>query len=82
MTALMWYQTKLTPQPPTMDESEAVQAQRTMMKWMPIVFGAIMIFLPSGLTLYFLINALISLVQQIYLNKYMAQHFPLAVTAK
>jgi YidC/Oxa1 family membrane protein insertase len=69
MTALMWYQTKLTPQPPAMDENETVQAQRAMMKWMPILFGAIMIFLPSGLTLYFLVNALISLVQQLYLNK-------------
>jgi YidC/Oxa1 family membrane protein insertase len=82
MTALMWYQTKLTPQPPALDESEAVQAQRAMMKWMPIVFGAIMVFLPSGLTLYFLINALISLIQQVYLNKHMQTHFPLASFAK
>ncbi|MDB5037410.1 MAG: Membrane protein insertase YidC [Bacteriovoracaceae bacterium] len=78
MTALMWYQTKLTPQPPAMEETEAVQVQRAMMKWMPIVFGAIMIFLPSGLTLYFLVNALLSLIQQLYLNKHLHLKFPLA----
>lgn len=77
MTALMWYQTKITPQPPMMEENEAMQVQRAMMKWMPVVFGAIMIFLPAGLTLYFLVNALLSLIQQLYINRFLNREYPL-----
>jgi YidC/Oxa1 family membrane protein insertase len=69
MTALMWYQQKMTPQPPVDDDNEAAKMQRSMMKWMPIVFGGVMIFLPAGLTLYFLVSALITIIQTSYLNK-------------
>ncbi len=77
MTGLMWLQQKLTPMPPAMEENEAVHIQRQMMKWMPIIFGAIMIFLPAGLTLYFLVNAMISIAQQVYLNKHLNLRYPL-----
>lgn len=80
LTLLMWYQMKLTPTPQGMSDNETVRLQMAMMKWMPIVFGAMMLFLPSGLTLYFLVNAAISIVQQIWLNKHLAKKFP-AVTA-
>ena len=76
MTALMWYQQKITPVPPAAEETEAIRMQRTMMKWMPIFFGAIMLFLPSGLTLYFLINALTSIIQQFYFNKKLGAAVP------
>jgi YidC/Oxa1 family membrane protein insertase len=76
MTALMWYQTKITPQPTAGDDNETVRAQRAMMKWMPVIFGLIMIFLPAGLTLYFLVNALLSVTQQVYLNKKLNSDFP------
>ena len=36
---------------------------------MPLIFGAFMLTLPSGLTLYMLVNALASIVQQLILNK-------------
>ncbi len=60
-----------------MEDNEAAQVQRAMMKWMPIFFGAIMIFLPAGLTLYFLVNALISVLQQFYLNRRLERELPL-----
>ena len=72
MTALMWLQQKVTPQPPVGEETEAVRMQRSMMKWMPVVLGAIMVFLPAGLNLYFLVNALVSVLQQFYFNKKLA----------
>lgn len=79
MVALMWGQQKITPTPGMQDpENEAVKVQKAMMKWMPFVFGAIMIFLPAGLTLYFLVNAFISVVQQYFLNKKLAEMFPTA----
>jgi YidC/Oxa1 family membrane protein insertase len=77
MAAMMYFQMKITPQPSMQgDESEAVKMQKAMMKWMPIIFGAIMLFLPSGLTLYILINAAISIVQQFFLNKHLLKKFP------
>lgn len=76
MTGLMWFQQKLTPQPPGGDDNEAARVQRAMLKWMPLIFGSIMIFLPAGLTLYFLVNALLSIVQQIYLNRHLGIKFP------
>ncbi|MBN8553851.1 MAG: membrane protein insertase YidC [Deltaproteobacteria bacterium] len=81
MTALMWYQTKITPTPPAAEDNETVRVQKAMMKWMPIVFGLIMIFLPAGLTLYFLVNALLSVVQQVYLNKKLEKEFPISAKA-
>lgn len=74
MTALMWYQQKLTPAPAVDDDNEAMKMQRSMMKWMPIMFGAMMIFLPAGLTLYFLVSSLITIFQTQYLNKKLHGH--------
>ena len=76
MTALMYFQQKLTPMPSTGEENEAVRIQKAMFKWMPFIFGAVMIFLPSGLTLYFLVNAFLSIVQQLYLNKKLSYLLP------
>jgi YidC/Oxa1 family membrane protein insertase len=81
MTALMWLQQRITPMPPAAEENEAVQIQRAMLKWMPIFFGFIMLFLPSGLNLYMLTNAAVSVVQQLWLNKYLNQRFPMAPVA-
>ncbi len=55
---LMVAQQKLTPMT-TMDE-----AQRKLMTWfMPIMFGVLMLSLPSGLTLYILTNTVLSIGQ-------------------
>lgn len=74
MTALMWYQQKMTPVPAIDDDNEAAKMQRAMMKWMPIFFGAVMIFLPAGLTLYFLVSSAITIAQTAYLNKKLNTH--------
>jgi YidC/Oxa1 family membrane protein insertase len=63
LTLTMYVQQKLTPQTAT------DPAQQKMLQFMPIMFGAFMIALPSGLTLYMLVNAIVSIAQQTYLNK-------------
>lgn len=63
MTLTMVLQQKLTP------TAVADPAQKKMMQLMPIIFGALMLTLPSGLTLYMLVNLLFSVVQQWALNK-------------
>jgi YidC/Oxa1 family membrane protein insertase len=57
MTATMWLQTKLNPVPP-----DPVQAQ--VMKFMPFVFSIFFFFFPAGLVLYWLVNNILSILQQ------------------
>jgi len=63
LTAIMYIQQKLTPNTAT----DPVQAK--MIQFMPVIFGVFMLTLPSGLTVYMLVNALASIVQQLILNK-------------
>jgi YidC/Oxa1 family membrane protein insertase len=63
LVALMWFQQKITPSTAT----DPTQAK--MLQYMPLFFGVLMINLPAGLTLYMLINAGASIVQQRFLNK-------------
>lgn len=44
-------------------------AQAKMMQMMPIVFGVMFAFFPSGLVLYWVVNGLLSLVQQIIIMR-------------
>ena len=62
MGATMIIQTFLNP-PPT----DPVQAQ--VMKIMPIVFSIFFFFFPAGLVLYWLVNNILSIAQQWYVNK-------------
>lgn len=62
MGATMIIQTFLNP-PPT----DPVQAQ--VMKVMPIVFSIFFFFFPAGLVLYWLVNNILSIAQQWYVNK-------------
>jgi len=62
MVAAMWLQTKLTPS--TMDATQA-----KIMQFMPIIFGLMMINLPSGLTLYTFVSTAFGLAQQQYFMK-------------
>ena len=55
----MYYSQKLTPTPPNADP---MQAQ--MMKYFPVVFAVIFAWFPAGLVLYWLINMLVTLIQQ------------------
>ena len=62
MGATMIIQTFLNP-PPT----DPIQAQ--VMKVMPIVFSIFFFFFPAGLVLYWLVNNILSIAQQWYVNK-------------
>ena len=57
MTVTMVIQTKLNQVPP-----DPVQAQ--VMKFMPFVFSILFFFVPAGLVLYWLVNNILSLLQQ------------------
>jgi YidC/Oxa1 family membrane protein insertase len=59
----MYVQQKLTPMT-GMDPT-----QEKIMTFMPIIFGVMMITLPSGLVLYMLANTIMSIAQQQYLNR-------------
>jgi YidC/Oxa1 family membrane protein insertase len=63
LTLTMFIQQKLTPNTAT------DPAQQKMLQFMPVIFGAMMLWLPSGLTLYMLVNAIVSIIQQAILNK-------------
>ena len=60
---MMFIQQKLTPSTAT------DPAQEKMMHMMPLIFSFMMLWLPSGLTLYMLVNSIVSVIQQIVLNK-------------
>jgi YidC/Oxa1 family membrane protein insertase len=57
MIATMWVQYKLNPTPP-----DPVQAK--VFAFMPLIFGGMMIFFPSGLVLYWVVNNILSIAQQ------------------
>lgn len=58
----MWLQQKLTP------SASTDPAQAKMMQIMPIMFTAFMLFLPSGLVLYILVNTVMGVAQQYMSN--------------
>jgi YidC/Oxa1 family membrane protein insertase len=62
MGASMFYQQKMTP-------SSADPAQAKMMLMMPVIFTFMFLSFPSGLVLYWLVNNVLSIAQQLYINK-------------
>lgn len=62
MAASMFLQTKLNPKP-----TDPLQARLMIM--MPIVFSIFFFFFPAGLVLYWLVNNILSIAQQWYVNK-------------
>jgi YidC/Oxa1 family membrane protein insertase len=58
----MFVQQQLNPQP-----TDPMQAQ--VMKWLPVIFSFMFAFFPSGLVLYWVVNNLLSIVQQAYITK-------------
>jgi YidC/Oxa1 family membrane protein insertase len=63
MGASMFIQQKMTPQ-----VGDPTQAKLMLM--LPIVFTFMFLSFPSGLVIYWLVNNLLSIVQQVYINKY------------
>ncbi len=62
MAASMFLQTKLNPKP-----VDPMQARLMLM--MPIIFSFFFFFFPAGLVLYWLVNNVLSIAQQWYINK-------------
>ncbi|MFO0723766.1 MAG: membrane protein insertase YidC [Myxococcota bacterium] len=63
LVGVMFIQQKMTPS--TMDP-----AQQKVMLWvMPLLFGTMMMALPAGLAFYILVNSLLTIVQQHFINK-------------
>jgi YidC/Oxa1 family membrane protein insertase len=62
MGASMIIQTRLNPKP-----TDPMQAK--IMTWMPVVFSVFFFFFPAGLVLYWLVNNVLSIAQQWYINK-------------
>ncbi|MCS5592342.1 MAG: membrane protein insertase YidC [Gammaproteobacteria bacterium] len=62
MGASMWFQQGLNPPP-----ADPMQAK--IMKLLPIVFTVFFLFFPAGLVLYWVTNNLLSIAQQMFINK-------------
>lgn len=62
MAGTMYLQTLLNPPPP-----DPMQAK--MMKIMPIMFSILFFFFPAGLVLYYVVNNILSMAQQWYINR-------------
>ena len=67
MTATMFIQTYITP-------STGDPAQRRMFLIMPLIFGFIFKDMPSGLVLYWLVQNILTIVQQMIMNKWWKDH--------
>ena len=62
----MFIQQKMTP-------TTADPAQAKMMLFMPVVFTVMFLSFPSGLVIYWLVNNLISIAQQVYINRKLSE---------
>lgn len=67
MTATMFLQTYITP-------STGDPAQRKIFLMMPLVFGFLFKDFPSGLVLYWLVQNILTIVQQLIMNKWWKEH--------
>jgi YidC/Oxa1 family membrane protein insertase len=67
MTATMFIQTLITP-------TTADPAQRRIFLIMPLVFGFIFKDMPSGLVLYWLVQNILTIIQQMIMNKWWKDH--------
>ena len=64
VTVTMFLQTKL--QPAVVDSTQ----QKIMLYGMPLMFGVMGLFFPSGLTLYMFTNTVLSALHSVYMNKF------------
>lgn len=58
----MWFQQKLNP-------PQADPMQQKIFAWLPVIFTVMFLFFPAGLVLYWLVNNLLSMGQQWFINK-------------
>ncbi len=71
-----WLQVRLTPMSPGMDPM-----QQKILQYMPIAFSIMFIFFPAGLVLYWLVNNMLTILQQWHVNR-MLQKEAAAAAAK
>jgi len=62
MGASMWFQQKLNP-------PQSDPMQQKIFAWLPVIFTVMFLFFPAGLVLYWLVNNLLSIGQQWFINK-------------
>lgn len=67
MTGASFVQMKTTPKAPAADPQ--AQAQQKMMSFMPIMFAFILYNMPSGLTLYWTVSTVFSIIEGIIIRK-------------
>jgi YidC/Oxa1 family membrane protein insertase len=67
MGASMWFQQKLNP-------SQMDPMQQKIFQYLPVVFTIMFLWFPAGLVLYWLVNNLLSIAQQWYINKKIIGH--------
>jgi YidC/Oxa1 family membrane protein insertase len=72
LVVLMFVQARLQPQ-------QADGAQQKMMQYgMPIMFGAVSFVCPAGLSVYMLVNTMLSAAHSMYMNKFDKQSLEIA----
>ncbi|MDA3078452.1 membrane protein insertase YidC [Campylobacter sp. JMF_06 NA1] len=76
MTALMFLQQKITP------TSFTDPMQEKVMKFLPLMFGVFFLMFPAGLTLYWTVNNMCSIVQQYVINKIFARQKQAQISEK
>lgn len=76
LTATMFAQARM--QPATVDSRQ----QKFLLYGMPLMFGVMSFFFPSGLTVYIFTNTILSAVHSIYMNKYDKKSLALAAQMK
>jgi YidC/Oxa1 family membrane protein insertase len=67
MTGASVAQMKLTPKAPAADPQ--AQAQQKMMSFMPIMFAFILYRMPSGLTVYWTVSTILSIIEGIVIRR-------------
>lgn len=65
MAVVMFFQQRLMPTP----EGPQAKQMQTMMKIMPVMMAVFMLFLPSGVVLYYFLSLLIGVIQQVIIKK-------------
>jgi YidC/Oxa1 family membrane protein insertase len=70
MGATMWFQQRITPS----NFTDPMQAK--LFKWLPVIFTVFFLFFPAGLVLYWLMNNIVSIAQQWFVNRQMERAKP------
>ncbi|NJK89322.1 MAG: hypothetical protein HC923_07900 [Myxococcales bacterium] len=63
LTVVMFLQQRMLPT--TMDPAQ----QKVMLYFLPLMFGAMMVALPAGLCFYILVNTVLTILQQHFINR-------------